>query len=64
MSKFRIATEGSPLRRLMPPAVLTAVLFTVAVAGLIVSHQQNGVAAQARATTQGALRANASALDV
>ena len=64
MSKFRIATEGSPLRRLVAPAVLTAVLFTVAVAGSIVSHQQNGVAAQAHATTESALRANASALDV
>src|SRR3954454_10058156 len=64
MSKFRIATEGSPLRRLVAPAVLTAVLFTVAVAGLIVAHQQNGAAAQAHATTQGALQANASALDV
>src|SRR4051812_48754529 len=64
MSRSRIAFQGTPLRRLAAPVILTAVLFAVAVAGLVVSHQEHGAAARAHATTQGALHANATALDV
>src|SRR5262245_574394 len=64
MSVFRVASPGSLLRRLTIPAFVSAVLFAVAVGGLIVAQQQHGTAVRAQATTDGALHADAAAADV